>query len=78
MQTYTEKDEYQNHVRDQHQSKQDIIDGEAQQMNLLLELIQSLQQTHGELFESIRQLKEKSSEVKNDHQDGEDHCEKPH
>ena len=47
-------------------------------MNLLLELIQSLQHTHGELVESIRQLKEKSSEVKNDHQDGEDQCEKPH
>ena len=30
MQTYTKKDEYQNHVRDQYQSKQDIIDGEAQ------------------------------------------------
>ena len=75
--TVNSKAESQNHEQEQHQLEQNIPDGEAWHMNLLLKLIQSLQQTQGELVEIVRQLKEKSYEVKNDHQDGQNHHEKP-
>ena len=58
----------QNNEQEQHQPEQSIPNAEARQTNLLLELIQGLQQTQGELVEAVQQLKEKSSEGKNDHQ----------
>ena len=66
-----------NREQEQHQPEQNTPDGETRQTNLLLKLIQSLQQTQGELVETVQQPKEKSSEAKNDHQDGENHHEKP-
>uniref|UniRef100_A0A2N9HJ60 Uncharacterized protein n=1 Tax=Fagus sylvatica TaxID=28930 RepID=A0A2N9HJ60_FAGSY len=70
--------ESQNNEQEQHQPEQSAPDTEARQTNLLLELIQGLQQTQGELAETVRQLKEKSSEAKNDLRDGEDHHENLH
>uniref|UniRef100_A0A2N9FZY4 Uncharacterized protein n=1 Tax=Fagus sylvatica TaxID=28930 RepID=A0A2N9FZY4_FAGSY len=70
--------ESQNNEQEQHQPEQSIPDVEAWQTNLLLELIQGLQQTQGELAETVRQLKEKSSKAQNDHQDGENHHENLH
>uniref|UniRef100_A0A2N9HEC3 RNA-directed DNA polymerase n=1 Tax=Fagus sylvatica TaxID=28930 RepID=A0A2N9HEC3_FAGSY len=49
----------QNNEQEQHQPEQSIPNAEARQTNLLLELIQGLQQTQGELAEAVRQLKEK-------------------
>jgi hypothetical protein len=59
--------ESQNNEQEQHQPEQSTPEAEARQTNLLLELIQGLQQTQRELAEIVRQLKEKSSEAKNDH-----------
>jgi hypothetical protein len=70
--------ESQNNEQEQHQPEQSIPDVEARQTNLLLELIQGLQQTQGELAKTVQQLKEKSSKAKNDHQDGENHHEYLH
>uniref|UniRef100_A0A2N9HTC2 Reverse transcriptase domain-containing protein n=1 Tax=Fagus sylvatica TaxID=28930 RepID=A0A2N9HTC2_FAGSY len=68
----------QNNEQEQHQPEQSIPNAEARQTNLLLELIQGLQQTQGELAEAVRQLKEKSSEAKNDRHDDENQHENPH
>ena len=70
--------ESQNNEQEQNQPKQIAPNGEARQINLLLELIQGLQQTQREMAETVRQLKEKSFEAKNDHQGGENHHENPH
>uniref|UniRef100_A0A2N9GKK5 Integrase catalytic domain-containing protein n=1 Tax=Fagus sylvatica TaxID=28930 RepID=A0A2N9GKK5_FAGSY len=68
----------QNKERERHQPEQSVPNAKARQTNLLLELIQGLQQTQGELVEAVRQLKEKSSEAKNDRQDDENQHENPY
>ena len=65
----------QNNERERHQPEKSVPNAEAQQTNLLLELIQGLQQTQGELVEAF---KEKSSEAKNDRHDNENQHENPH
>ena len=52
--------------------------GQAQLVNLLLEQIQGLQQTQGELAETVKKHKEKALEAKIDRLQDEDHQEKPH
>jgi hypothetical protein len=44
----------------------------------MLELIQGLQQTQGELAEAIKQLKEKDASMKTFPQNGGENQEKPH
>jgi hypothetical protein len=48
----------QNNEQERHQPEQSVPNAEARQTNLLLELIQGLQQTQGELAEAVWQLKE--------------------